>query len=283
MQDQGSEVTGPQAAGTAESVNSPVLFSVDEQTHIGRLTLNRPENRNSMTAELLDAFSQASEQARVHPTMRVLVVTGTGPCFSSGADFRAIVQREDTERVTLAHERSFAMYAPFLSLRKIEVPIVGALNGHAVGGGFGLALSCDLRVAAEHARYGANFARLGLHPGLGIGYLLPRLIGLPKASELLFTGKLIDGRSGERLGLMNKAVPASEVLAESLALALEIAKSAPLAVRSMKRMMLAQLGWDVERAAMEEAMAQAATLQTDDVKEGIAALLEKREPHFLGR
>jgi enoyl-CoA hydratase/carnithine racemase len=163
------------------------------------------------------------------------------------------------------------------------VPIVGALNGHAVGGGFGLALSCDLRVAAENARYGANFARLGLHPGLGIGYLLPRLIGLPKACELLFTGKLVDGREGARLGLMNQAVPADRVLAESLALATEIAKSAPLAVRSMKRMMLAQLGWDVERAALEEAMAQAATLQTEDVKEGIAALLEKREPRFQGR
>lgn len=256
---------------------------MDEQTHIGLLTLNRPDNRNSMTAELLDAFSQVSERARVHPTMRVLVVTGSGPCFSSGADFRAIVQREDTERVSLTHERSFAMYAPFLSLRKIEVPIIGALNGHAVGGGFGLALSCDMRVASETSRFGANFARLGLHPGLGIGYLLPRLIGLPRASELLFTGRLIDGREGERLGLMNKAVPAEKVLGESLALAQEIAQSAPLAVRSMKRMMLAQLGWDVERAAMEEAMAQASTLQTEDVKEGIAALLEKRAPRFHGR
>lgn len=259
-----------------------VLFTVDEIDHVGVITLNRPQQRNSMTAELLDAFSAVSEQAQKHPTMRALVVRGTGACFSSGADFRAIVQREDGPRPTLPHERSYAMYAPFLSLRKIEVPVIGALNGHAVGGGFGLALACDMRIASEDARYGANFARLGLHPGLGIGYVLPRLIGLPRASELLYTGRLVNGREAADLGIVNRAVPHERVVDEAIALAVEVAKSAPLAVRSMKRMMLAQLGWDVERAAMEEALAQAATLETNDVKEGIAALLEKRDPVFTG-
>lgn len=270
MQDQTSEL------------NDAVLFSVGEADHIGVLTLNRPQQRNSMTAELLDAFAAASEAARTHPTMRVLVVRGTGACFSSGADFRQIVQRAEGARPTLPYERSYAMYVPFLSLRKIEVPVVGALTGHAVGGGFGLSLACDMRIAAHDSKYGANFARLGLHPGLGIGYVLPRLVGLPRASEMLYTGRLVSGREAADIGLVNRAVAQEDVFDEAMKLAREIAQSAPLAVRSMKRMMLAQLGWDVERAAMEEALAQAATLGTNDVQEGIAALLAKRAPVFTG-
>src|SRR5690606_16807219 len=102
-----------------------------------------------------------------------------------------------TTRKLQPHERSYAMYEPFLSVLDIEVPVIAALNGHAVGGGFGLALVCDLRIAAREARYGANFARLGLHAGMAISYLLPRIIGPVRAAELLFTGRLIDGREAE--------------------------------------------------------------------------------------
>ena len=247
---------------------------------IGVITLDRPDNRNSMTPELLDAFAAASAKARADSSIRALVVTGTGSCFSSGADFKATLQR-DTGGAP--HERSYAMYVPFLSLLDIEVPVIGALNGHTVGGGFGLALVCDLRIGAIDAKYGANFVKLGLAPGMAISYLLPRLVGVARANELLLTGRLVDGAEAERLGILNRAVPATEVLPAAMELAQTIAANAPVAVRYTKAGIRRGLALTVREAAMEEAVAQAETIASEDAKEGIAALLAKRTPVFTGR
>jgi enoyl-CoA hydratase/carnithine racemase len=246
---------------------------------VGVITLDRPDNRNSMTAELLDAFTAASAAARSDGEARVVVVVGTGGCFSAGADFKSQVQREGGR---LPHERSFAMYEPFLSLVEIEVPVIGALNGHAVGGGFGLALLCDIRIANRDSKYGANFCRLGLAPGMGISYVLPRVIGASLAAELLFTGRLLSGEEAAAVGLASRAVDAAEVLPQAMALAGEIALSAPIAVRATKRAIYGGLDWQVRQAAWREAFAQAETLGTSDFAEGVAALLEKREPRFRG-
>ena len=254
-----------------------VRFSVEDA--IGVLTLNRPDNRNSMTPELLDAFAIASGQAR-DANLRCLVVTGTGSCFSSGADFKSTVQREGEQRA--GHERSFAMYEPFLSLLDIAAPVIGALNGHTVGGGFGLALVCDLRIGARDAKYGANFVKLGLAPGMAISYMLPRLIGVARANELLLTGRLVDGSEAERLGILNRAVAADDVLGEALALARTIADNAPIAVRATKRAIQRGLELQIRDAARLEAYAQAESLTTSDAREGIAALLAKRPPKFHG-
>ena len=248
---------------------------------IGVITLDRPDNRNSMTPELLDAFAHASAAARADAELRCLVVTGTGSSFSAGADFKSTLQRDGDRRAP--HEKSYAMYEPFLSLLDVAVPVIGALNGHAVGGGFGLALVCDLRIGAVDAQYGANFVRLGLAPGMAISYLLPRIIGLPRANELLLTGRLVDGREAEALGILNRAVPAADVLPEALALAGAVAEAAPLAVRATKRAIHRGLELQVREAARLEAFAQAETVGTDDAREGIAALLGKRPPAFTGR
>lgn len=248
---------------------------------IGIITLDRPDNRNSMTPELLDSFAAASAAARADHVARCVVVTGTGNSFSAGADFKSTLQREGDHRAP--HERSFAMYEPFLSLLDVSVPVIGALNGHAVGGGFGLALVCDLRIGAAGAKYGANFVRLGLAPGMAISYLLPRLIGIASASELLLTGRLVDGLEAERLGILNRAVETAEVLPTALALAREIAANAPLAVRATKRAIRRGLGLAEQEAARAEAFAQAETVATEDAREGIAALLAKRAPRFTGR
>ncbi len=247
---------------------------------IGVITLDRPDNRNSMTPELLDAFSSASQRAHADRDIRALVVTGTGSCFSSGADFKATLQRDGN---AAPHERSYAMYEPFLSLLDIAVPVIGALNGHTVGGGFGLALVCDLRIGAEDAKHGANFVKLGLAPGMAISYLLPRIVGLPRANELLLTGRTVDGAEAERLGILNRAVPAADVLREAMALARAIADNAPLAVRATKAAIRRGLELHVREAAHAEAYAQAETIATDDAREGIAALLAKRPPAFTGR
>jgi enoyl-CoA hydratase len=248
---------------------------------VGVMTLNRPDNRNSMTAEVLDAFEVAVAAARADGEARAVVVTGTGSCFSAGADFKAHVQRGAAELDPA--ERSFAMYQPFLGLLDVEVPVVAALNGHAVGGGFGLALLCDLRVASRSAKLGANFCRLGLAPGLGISYLLPRLVGLPRASELLYSGRLVTGEEAAAIGLVNQAAPPGEVRARALELAGAVAASAPLAVRATKRLLRRGLAEDIRAHAREEAAAQAATIATADFAEGVAALLGKRAPRFHGR
>jgi enoyl-CoA hydratase/carnithine racemase len=237
-----------------------------------------------MTPELLDAFRDAALEAARDEDVRAVVVTGKGSAFSTGADFRSVLQRgEEGGRPRAPHEKSYAMYVPFLTVLDIEVPVVAALNGHAVGGGFGLALACDLRIASRDAKYGANFARVGLHPGMAISYLLPRLVGPARAAELLFTGRLVDGREAEALGIVNRAVAPEDVLPEAMAFAGTIAKNAPLAVRMMKRTFYEGLGWDVRGGALREAFAQAVTVETEDCKEGMAALLEKREPDFTGR
>ncbi len=246
---------------------------------IGLLTLRRPDTRNSMTPELLDAFAAASGAAR-RDDIRCVVVTGTGKNFSAGADFKSTLQRAGG---AAPNERSYAMYEPFLSLLDIAVPIVGALNGHAIGGGFGLALVCDLRVGALEAKYGANFVKLGLGPGMAISYLLPRLVGVARANELLLTGRLVDGAEAERVGILNRALPAGDVLAEAMALARAIADNAPLAVRATKAAIRRGLELHVREAAHAEAYAQAETIATDDAREGIAALLAKRPPVFTGR
>jgi enoyl-CoA hydratase/carnithine racemase len=249
--------------------------------HVGVITLDRPDNRNSMTPELLDAFARASAAARADASLRALVVTGSGTCFSAGADFNAGLQRGGGELP--AHERSYAMYEPFLSLLDLDVPIIGALNGHAVGGGFGLALVCDLRIAAREGKYGANFVAVGLAPGMAISHLLPRLIGVARASELLFTGRLVGGEEAERLGIMNRAVPASAVMGEALALARTIASNAPFAVRVTKAAIRRGMSGEIRAAAQAEAHDQAASLTMDDAREGMSALLAKRKPVFTGR
>ena len=248
--------------------------------HVGIVTLNRPDNRNSMTADLLEAFTAALGAARAERDLRALIVTGTGSCFSAGADFKAEVQRGAAE-LTPA-ERSYAMYEPFLGLLDVEVPVVAALNGHAVGGGFGLALLCDLRIASASAKLGANFCRLGLAPGMGISLALPRLVGHERAAEMLYTGRLVTGDEAARLGLVSAAVDAAEVMPRALELARAIAASAPLAIRHTKRLLRADLAREIRAHARDEAAAQAGTIATADFAEGVAALLEKRSPRFRG-
>lgn len=259
---------------------SSILFR--NESGIVTITLDRPDNRNSMTVELLDDFAAAVARARADRDVRCVVITGSGACFSAGADLRGDLQRDSGEPLQ-PYERSYAMYEPFLSVLDIDVPVIAALNGHAVGGGFGLALVCDIRIACRDARYGANFTRLGLHPGMAVSYLLPRLVGVSRAAELLFTGRLISGEDAARMGLASEAVAADEVLPRAMALAGEIAACAPLAVRMTKRSLYQGLDWQPRRAALHEAFAQATTVATEDAREGVAALLERRAPVFRGR
>lgn len=256
-----------------------VLYELKD--HIATLTLNRPENRNSMTPDVLEGLAEGVARARSDADTRCLVVTGRGKSFCAGADFRSRAARGDASMAP--HERSFAAYAPFLSILDVEVPTIAALNGHAIGGGLGLAVVCDLRVANQDAKYGANFVRLGLHPGMATTYLLPRLMGVARATEFLLTGRIVTGAEAADAGLVNYAVAADEVLPKALELAREIASAAPLAVRWTKRSIYRHLAWDPAEAARFEAHVQSRSFETEDHREGVSALLEKREPVFRGR
>jgi enoyl-CoA hydratase/carnithine racemase len=273
---------------------------------VGLVRMCRPDNRNGMTAELLDGFADAIAAARADRDARAVVVTGSGASFSAGADLKGSLDRaspgEPVPRVPpgeplrggvrggvqrggdelSAAERSFAMYVPFLAVLDLEVPVIAAMNGHAIGGGFGLALACDIRIAARGARYGANFCRLGLAPGMGISYLLPRVVGASRAAELIYGGELVDGERAVAIGLASEAVAADEVLPRALALATRIAENAPLAVRASKALLREGLGWQVADHARREAVRQAETVATHDASEGVAALLERRTPSFRG-
>lgn len=259
--------------------DDPVLF--EEDGGIGTITLNRPANRNSMDAELLPAFEEALARVQADRQLRCLVVTGTGKSFCAGADFRS-AGLAGAEGL-LPQEFFMRLYEPFLRVGDLPMPVIAAMNGHAIGGGFGLAMMCDLRVARKDARYGANFARLGLHPGMATTYLLPRLVGLPRACELLYTGRLFDGKEALAMGLVNDACEAEAVLPRALELAREIALSAPAAVRMMKQTLYRHLEWNPREAARYEAHCQSRTFEMEDAGEGIAALLEKRPPRFRGR
>lgn len=243
------------------------------------ITLNRPEGRNAMAPEMLQAFQEVIDRVKADRQIRCVVITGSGASFCSGADFRSGILDHGDE---LPHDASFGIYRPFLTILDVQVPVIAAMNGHAIGGGFGLGLVCDIRVANRDARYGANFARLGLHSGMAISYLLPRVTSVPRAAELLFTGRVFSGAQAAEMGIVNYAVPQDQVLTKARELAAEIAACAPVAVRMMKRSLYRGLNWDPRAAGEQEAHAQSRTLEMADAKEGVAALLEKREPRFRG-
>jgi len=258
-----------------------VLYEVED--HVAILTLNRPDNRNSMTPDVLAGLAEAVASARGDADVRCLVVTGRGKSFCAGADFKSQTLGGSAAEAAPPHERFYGTYVPFLSILDVEVPTIAAMQGHAIGGGLGLGVVCDLRVANREARYGANFVRLGLHPGMATTYLLPRLMGVPKAVEFLLTGRIVSGAEAAEAGLVNHAVDGDAVLSRARELAAEIAGAAPRAVQWTKRSIYEGLGWDPRTAARREAHVQSRTAEMEDAREGIAALLGRRDPEFRGR
>lgn len=256
----------------------PVLL--EQRGFVSLVTLNRPDNRNSMTSELLNGFQDIVKKLKDNNDARAVVITGNGHCFSAGADFRSQVQIADD--MSLPHEKSYNIYKPFLSVLDIEVPVIAAMNGHAVGGGFGLAMACDLRLVHASSKYGANFCKLGISPGMGLSYSLPAHVGHAKASELFYTGKLFSGHEAYLWGLA-LSVHENDVLSHALNLAASIAQNAPLALKTTKKLLQPFHRDSLISAAKKEAVYQAEILNTPDAIEGMQALLEKREPHFNGK
>jgi len=243
------------------------------------LTLSLPERRNAMTEELTAAWAQTVAALAVDRSVRVVVVTGEGSAFCAGGDLSWI--ESGGPDVNELRNKMFAFYKTWLSIRDLEVPVVAAVNGPAIGAGLCLALACDLRYAAPKARFGAPFAALGMHPGMAASYLLPEAIGLPRAREMLYTGKLYDAAEAAEIGLINGVLPAETLVADVLATAEKMAGMAPIAMRLTKSAL--RHGPRSYAEALEwEALAQPVTMATADMREGLAAQGERRRPTFTG-
>jgi enoyl-CoA hydratase len=255
---------------------------VDKQDGIVTVTLNRPESLNAMTAEMGDEFSQCIQELKEDQTARVLVLTGARRAFCAGGA-KGNLQSRTASGSSRNTEPPKAFYKRFLVLRQLEIPTIAAINGPAVGAGFAVALACDMRVAATTAKMGLNFVRLGIHPGMAGTYTTPRILGMAKACEVIFTGKLYTGEEAFALGLVNRVAPPEKVRDEALSLAREIAANAPIAVRLAKKALYKNDEELLDAAIEIESEYQAFTWTTADAKEGITAMTEKRTPKFQGK
>lgn len=253
---------------------------------VATLMFNRPETRNSMTPAMGEEVVRAVEELRADPSVRVCILTGSGKAFSSGGDLGMLARDAGAARSGDAPSMAGSprdFYARYLSIHTLAVPTIAAINGHAIGAGLCIALGCDLRIAAADAKMGMTFTKLGIHPGMGATYFLPRLIGTARACELFFTGRVFDAAEAERLGIVNRVVPRAEFDGAVQALAREIAAAAPLAVRMVKKSIYRGTQHTLEEMLDYESLNQANTFMTADAREGVTAVMEKREPKFLGR
>ncbi len=246
------------------------------------LTLDNPDQRNAMSAQMTSSWTTAIDELAGDRSVRVVVVTGEGSAFCSGGD-TSWISGEPEATVDDLRARMMPFYRAWLSIRRLEVPTVAAVNGAAIGAGLCLALACDLRVAAEGAKLGAPFVKLGMHPGMAATYLLPEVVGLAAARDLLLTGRIVEADEALRLGLVSRTLPRTGFLDEALAIATGIAATAPQASRLTTLALRGGGPADLEDALQYEAMAQPITLATSDLQEGILAVKEKRAPRFTGR
>jgi enoyl-CoA hydratase len=249
---------------------------------IARLTLARPDSRNPMSEAMGVEVERAVEEVNRAHAVRVLVVRGEGKSFSAGGDFRMLEERaqtsEDDNRTAMQR-----FYRSFLSVRSVRVPTLAVLHGAAVGAGLCFAMACDLRIAAAGTKLGVNFVRVGLHPGMGATWLLPRLVGPARATELLLTGRTLEAEEALAIGLVHQVHP-PEALEEAVrALAEQVAEGAPVAVAQTKATLTGSFDRTLDEALAEEARAQAVDFGTQDLREALRAFAERRVPRFVGR
>ncbi|MCP4756751.1 MAG: enoyl-CoA hydratase/isomerase family protein, partial [Proteobacteria bacterium] len=213
------------------------------------------------------------------PTPKVLIVTGAGRAFSAGGNLDRIAASfgQDPGK---RKKQSFDFYSSFLCIRNLRIPTIAAVNGHAIGAGACLATACDMRIAAENAKIGFTFARIGLHPGMGAEHLLLNTVGEAKTYELLMTGDIIPAAEAYRIGLVNHVAPNGELMDKAMELARKICAMPDLPIKMLKDSIPAAKSSTLEQTLHRQASYQAINYMTRDFKEGIDALREKRTPNF---
>ena len=249
---------------------------------VATISLARPDKRNAINAQMFTELGDAAERAANDPGIRVVLVTGDGEAFSAGIDVLLLNQLSGTRG---ARFRSFVRTAqrPYYILASMDKPTVAAVQGHAVGAGFQLALACDLRLAAENVRFAMLEVRFGLIPDLGGIHRLSRLIGPARTKEIIWTGRNIEAEEAERLGLVNRVVSAEALEKEAEALVRELVVAPPLPVSLSKTLVGRANETSLETSLERDAQAQAACIESEDHHEAVEAYLEKRPARFHGR
>ena len=246
---------------------------------VTRLVLSDTSTRNAMSEEMAGEFLAAVKQIKANKEARVVVITGAGEAFSAGGHLSMLEAKtklsEEENRVKMLE-----FYHSFLSLTELEIPVIAAINGHAMGAGCCLALAADIRIAAKEAKLGFNFVSLGLHPGMGATYFLPRLVGSSLAAELLYTGSIISTDAALSMKLVNQVYPAAEVVTKSIELGEKIASNGPRSIRELKKNLNIGMQEGLEKALKLEAIAQAGDYLGPEFKEGIRAAKDKSKANF---
>ncbi|GAB2730149.1 enoyl-CoA hydratase/isomerase family protein [Nocardioides pakistanensis] len=261
--------------------NTPHLRVERPSDGVVLLTLDNPDQRNAMSDEMTASWAATVEDLAGDRSVRAVVVTGAGSAFCSGGNTSWIASEPDAT-VDQLRTRMIAFYRAWLSIRRLEVPTIAAVNGPAIGAGLCVALACDIRYAGARAKLGAPFVKLGMHPGMAATYLLPNVVGDAAARDLLLTGRVVDAEESLRLGMVSRVLPDDTLLAETLEVAAGIAASAPIPSRYTTLALRGGGHADFETALQWEALAQPITLATADLQEGIRAAQEKRPPRFTG-
>jgi len=268
----------PQAAQA-----NPVVLETRDDSGIATLVMNRPDRLNALNSELAASLSEAFGRIAKDESVRVVVITGAGRAFCAGGDLAFLRQEHESGNVKQLELLLRSGVQIVLTMRTMPQPVIAAVKGAAAGGGMNLALAADIRVAADDARFGQSFAKVGLFPDFGGTFSLTEVVGPSKAAELFYTGDLIDAREALQLGIVNRVVPAGQLEAEAKALALKIAQSPPIAVKAVKRTVFGKERHALEQALENEVQQQIKCFSSEDCGEGLRAFFEKRPPKFQGR
>ena len=268
-----------------DDATAPVLRAFDNG--VLTLTLNRPDKRNPISElDMIEALVTALQDADDDMAVRVVILTGAGSAFSSGGDIKKMAPggglRDALPAQTRRNYRSGIQRLPVL-FQSLEVPIIAAVNGPAIGAGCDLACMCDIRIASETAKFAESFVKIGIVPGDGGAWLLQRIVGVSKATEMTLTGAIIDAKEALACGLVSRVVPADQLLDTARTIARQIADNPPHAVRMAKRLMRqaqdSSLSTILDMSAAMQALAHA----TEDHEEAVVAFGERRPPNFIGR
>jgi 2-(1,2-epoxy-1,2-dihydrophenyl)acetyl-CoA isomerase len=251
---------------------------------VATLTLNRPERLNALGGSLRDDLHDAITRSAASSDVRVMIITGAGKGFCAGGDVKAMNEAKEGKRERpLIEKAAPGRDRTLLAMREAPQPIIAAVNGAAAGAGMNLALGCDIRIASSAAKFSQAFVKRGLHPDWGGTYFLPRVIGMARAAELIFTGDVIDAAEALRLGIVSRVVAPEELMPAVGELARRIAAGPPMAIRLAKGSLYGNAERDLKAALERETFAQNICFETEDATEGIRAFVEKRAPNFRGR